>query len=66
MLAGLDSPVFSSLFPVILLVAVGFAAGRRGWLGAATAKELGNLVFLVLTPPLLFRTMSKVLSLIHI
>jgi malonate transporter len=60
MLAGLDSPVFSSLFPVILLVAVGFAAGRRGWLGAATAKELGNLVFLVLTPPLLFRTMSKV------
>lgn len=52
--------VFSSLFPVVLLTAIGFAAGRLRWLGAAGIKDLSNLVFMLLTPALLFRTMSRV------
>lgn len=56
----LNSPVFSSLVPVILFIALGFFAGRRGWIRAASVKDLSNLVFMVLTPALLFRTMSTV------
>lgn len=56
----MNSPVFASLVPVVLLIAIGFIAGRAGWIRAAGTKDLGNLVFLVLTPVLLFRTMSQV------
>lgn len=56
----MDHPVVVSLIPVVLIIALGFVAGRRGLAGAATAKELSNLVFLVILPALLFRTMSKV------
>jgi hypothetical protein len=35
-------------------------AGRVRWIGAEGAKDLSNLVFLVLTPALMFRTMSAV------
>jgi len=56
----LNSPVFTSLVPVILFIALGFFAGRRGWIRAASVKDLSNLVFMVLTPALLFRTMSTV------
>ncbi|WP_040328513.1 AEC family transporter [Acidovorax delafieldii] len=56
----MNSPVFSSLVPVILFIALGFFAGRRGWIRAASVKDLSNLVFMVLTPALLFRTMSTV------
>ena len=52
--------VFSSLFPVVLLIAAGFIAGRWGWIRALAIKDLSNLVFLLLTPALLFRTMSGV------
>jgi malonate transporter len=52
--------VFSSLIPVVTLIAVGLFAGRRGWVTAAGAKELTDLSFLVLAPALLFRTMSQV------
>jgi predicted permease len=45
---------------VVVLIAIGLAAGRRRWIGAAAVKELSNLVFIVLAPALLFRTMSKV------
>jgi malonate transporter and related proteins len=45
---------------VVVLVAIGFLAGRRRWVGASAVKELSNLVFIVLAPALLFRTMSKV------
>lgn len=51
---------FSALAPVVLLVALGYAAGRLRWLRAESAKDLSNLVFLVLTPALMFRTMGKV------
>ena len=52
--------VFVSLFPVVLLIATGFIAGRAQWIRAGAIKDLSNLIFLLLTPALLFRTMSKV------
>ncbi len=56
----MHSVVLSSLLPVILLIATGFVASRIGWMRAASLKDLGSLVFMVLTPALLFRTMSTV------
>jgi malonate transporter len=52
--------VFVSLIPVVLLIATGFIAGHAGWIRALAIKDLSNLVFLLLTPALLFRTMSQV------
>lgn len=56
----MDSPVFAALLPVVFLIAIGFIAGRAGWIRAGATKDLADLVFLLLTPALLFRTMSKV------
>ncbi|MBI2771830.1 MAG: AEC family transporter [Burkholderiales bacterium] len=56
----MQSPVVSSLAPVVILIALGFLAGRMRWVSGTAVKELSNLVFLLLTPALLFRTMSKV------
>ncbi len=56
----MNSPVFLSLFPVVLLIAAGFLAGRALWIRPVAIKDLSNLVFLLLTPALLFRTMSQV------
>jgi predicted permease len=56
----MHSIVLSSLLPVILLIAIGFIACRAGWIRAVSLKDLGSLVFMVLTPALLFRTMSTV------
>nr|WP_295784649.1 AEC family transporter [Rhodoferax sp.] len=56
----MQSIVLSSLLPVILLIAIGFIACRAGWMRAEATKDLGRLVFMVLTPALLFRTMSTV------
>ena len=56
----MTNPVLSSLLPVVLLAAIGFIAGRAGWIRAEATKDLSNLVFMVLTPALLFRTMSTV------
>lgn len=53
-------PVLASLTPVFLLIGVGFMAGRAGWIRAEAVKDLSNLVFLLLIPALLFRTMSGV------
>ena len=50
----------SSLVPVVILISLGFAAGRLSWIAGTAVKEFSNLVFLLLTPALLFRTMSKV------
>jgi len=50
----------SALLPVVLLITIGFVAGRAGFVRAEAAKDLSNLVFMVLTPALLFRTMSTV------
>lgn len=56
----MNNPVFSSLLPVVLLTAIGYIAGRAGWIRAEAIKDLSNLVFMVLTPALLFHTMSTV------
>lgn len=53
-------PVFVSLTPVFLLIALGYLAGRLQWIREAAVKDLSNLVFLLLIPALLFRTMSAV------
>lgn len=46
--------------PVVLLIALGFVAGRLQWIRDSAVRDLSNLVFLVLIPALLFRTMSSV------
>lgn len=50
---------FAAILPVVLLTALGWVAGRRQWIRAAAVQDLSNLVFLILTPALLFRTMSR-------
>jgi predicted permease len=55
-----DHPVISSLLPVVLLILVGFVAGRAKLVRPEAVRDLSNLVFLVLTQALLFRTMSSV------
>ena len=55
-----DHPVLSSLLPVVLLIGVGFVAGRARLMRAESVRDLSNLVFLVLAQALLFRTMSSV------
>ncbi|WP_295503828.1 AEC family transporter [Limnohabitans sp. Rim8] len=55
-----DHPVLSSLLPVVLLIGVGFVAGRARLVRSESVRDLSNLVFLVLTQALLFRTMSSV------
>lgn len=55
-----DHPVFQALVPVFLLIAAGLLAGRRGWVARSAVKDLSNLVFVLLIPALLFRTMSQV------
>jgi malonate transporter len=56
----MNHPVFSALVPVVLLVALGYVSGRLRWMRVESVKDLSNLVFLVLTPALMFRTMGKV------
>jgi len=48
------------MIPVILLVAVGYISARVGWIRTEASKDLSSLVFAVLAPALLFRTMSMV------
>ncbi len=55
-----DHPVLSSLLPVVLLIGVGFVAGKARLMRPESVRDLSNLVFLVLTQALLFRTMSSV------
>lgn len=59
-ITAVNHPVFSALVPVVLLVALGYVSGRLRWMRAESVKDLSNLVFLVLTPALMFRTMGKV------
>ncbi|WP_066268566.1 AEC family transporter [Hydrogenophaga palleronii] len=56
----LAHPVVVSLTPVFLLIALGYLAGRKRWIRDAGIKDLSNLVFMLLIPALLFRTMSTV------
>jgi malonate transporter and related proteins len=54
------NPIALALAPVILFTTLGWFAGRRGWLTPERVKRLSGIVFVGLTPPLLFRTMSTV------
>ncbi len=54
----LDHPVASALLPVVLLIGIGFAAGRLKLIRGEAVRDLSNLVFLVLVQALLFRTMA--------
>lgn len=56
----MNGSALESLLPVVFLIATGVLVGRLRWVGPATARELSNLVFMLLTPALLFRTMSRV------
>jgi malonate transporter len=53
-----NHPIVASLVPVVLLIAIGFLAGKRAWIGAGAVRDLSNMVFLLLAPALLFRTMA--------
>ena len=55
----MNHPVLSALLPVVLLIAIGFGAGKARWIRPEAVRDLSNLVFLVLTQALLFRTMSS-------
>ena len=54
----LENPVVSSLLPVVLLIGIGFVAGRLKLIRGEGVRDLSNLVFLVLVQALLFRTMA--------
>lgn len=56
----MNHPVLSALAPVVALIALGYLLGWRGWVGARRTQQLSSLVFLLLTPVLLFRTMARV------
>jgi predicted permease len=55
----LTHPVITSLLPVILLIATGYAAGKQGWIRASAKNDYSNIIFFLLLPPLLFRTMAQ-------
>lgn len=56
----MNHTVVHALFPVVLLIAIGVLAGKAGWISSAGVKELSQLVFMVVAPALLFRTMAQV------
>ena len=56
----MNHPVVVALLPVVILIAIGFVAGRAGWVSANSTKDLSMLVFTVFLPPMLFRTMVNV------
>ncbi len=56
----MNSTVLTALLPVVATIAVGIALGRTGWLSPRLLKFLSDVVFNVLTPILLFRSMSTV------
>ncbi|OYU45782.1 MAG: transporter [Burkholderiales bacterium PBB4] len=57
---SLDHSVVSSLLPVVFLIVVGLVTGKLQLIRQEAVRDLSNLVFLVLTQALLFRTMSSV------
>ncbi|THT95954.1 AEC family transporter [Lampropedia puyangensis] len=56
----MSHPVLQALLPVVILIAIGYYIGKKHWVSANGTKDLSNVVFLVLAPALLFRTMSNV------
>ena len=56
----MSHPVLAALLPVVILIAIGFIAGRAGLMSANSTKDLSRLVFTIFLPPMLFRTMVNV------
>ncbi|MDO8280590.1 MAG: AEC family transporter [Burkholderiaceae bacterium] len=56
----MNHPVLSSLLPVVLLITLGFAVGRLRLVRPESTRDLSNVVFLLLAPALLFRSMGGV------
>jgi malonate transporter and related proteins len=56
----MSHPVLAALLPVVILIAIGFIAGRAGFMPANSVKDLSKLVFTIFLPPMLFRTMVNV------
>jgi malonate transporter and related proteins len=56
----MSHPVLAALLPVVILIAIGFIAGRAGLMPANSVKDLSKLVFTIFLPPMLFRTMVNV------
>lgn len=52
------SEVITIVAPIFALIALGFAAGRYGWVGPETAAGLANFTFTLAIPAMLFRTMA--------
>lgn len=52
--------VLNALLPVMAMILLGLAVGRARWLGPEVVRRLTTLAFMVLTPILLFRAMSRV------
>lgn len=48
------------VLPVFVLIAIGFAAARRGWLGAEGVRALSDAAFLIFMPALLFGAIARV------
>ncbi|WP_277977948.1 AEC family transporter [Pantoea endophytica] len=53
-------PVVNALLPVVILIFIGFAAVRSGWLKSSAIMDVSNLAFLILGPALFFRSMAQV------
>lgn len=52
--------IFQKLAAMFIVVAVGWVAGRRRWLGEGdAARLLGNIAFMIFVPALLFRTAAR-------
>ena len=52
------SVVLATILPVFGLIAIGYAAGRSGYLSPAAARGLPEFMFKVAMPALLFRTLG--------
>lgn len=56
----MTGPVALKLLGIFVVVAIGYLAGRRNWLGGdQAATVLSNTAFLVFVPALLFRTTAE-------
>jgi malonate transporter and related proteins len=53
----LQTQIFDSLTPVVLLVLLGVALGKAQWITQSAAKDMSAVLFTVAGPALLFRTM---------
>jgi predicted permease len=52
--------ILQKLLAMFIVVAIGWVAGRRRWLGQGdVARVLGNAAFMIFVPALLFRTAAR-------